>query len=234
MKAVRKQKPGQTNTDEIVESLRRAILEHKLIPGAKLSEDEVCAVFNVGRTIVRGVLQALAHENLVTIKRNRGAFVADPGVREAREVFEARALLEPRTAHSAALRATKKDVKTLRAHIAAEHAAIEAGDIGSAVYLSGLFHAAIADIADQSTIAAFIQSLVSRSSLIVALYWKRRNTLCESHAHHELIDAIANNDGPRAEALMQSHLVDLLSGLDLREKPTAPSSLKEALGSPSV
>lgn len=234
MKVDHKANQVHFNTDGIVESLRRAILEHKLTPGAKLSEDEVCAVFNVGRTIVRSALQTLAHENLVTIKRNRGAFVADPGVREAREVFEARALLEPRTAHSGALRATKKDVKTLRAHIAAEHAAIKSGDLGRAVYLSGLFHAAIADIADQSTIAAFIKSLVSRSSLVVALYWKRRNILCENHAHHELIDAISHNDGARAEALMQSHLVDLLSGLDLREKPATPSGLKEALGSLSV
>jgi len=224
-----KQNGTQTQADEIVESLRRAILEHKLAPGAKLSEEEVCGVFGVGRTIVRNALQTLAHQNLVTIKRNRGAFVADPGVREARDVFEARALLEPRTANSAAVRATEKDVDILKEHSAAEHSAIEAGDLGKAVYFSGLFHMAIADIADQPTIAAFISSLVSRSSLIVALYWKRRNTLCESHAHHELIDAISNHDGRRAEELMQSHLVDLLSGLDLREKPASSNSLREAL-----
>lgn len=224
-----KQNIAQPQTDEIVESLSRAILEHKLAPGAKLSEDQVCGIFGVGRTVVRNALQTLAHQNLVTIKRNRGAFVADPGVREAREVFEARALLEPRTAHSAAMRATETDIRILREHIAAEHAAIETGDIGKAVYLSGLFHTAIADTADQTTIAAFIRSLVSRSSLIIALYWKRRNALCESHAHHELIDAIANHDGQRAEELMQSHLVDLLSGLDLREKPESSSTLREAL-----
>ncbi|MER2509972.1 MAG: GntR family transcriptional regulator [Amaricoccus sp.] len=212
---------------EIARSLERAILEHRLPPGAKLSEDEVGEIFGAGRTVVRGALQSLAHRNLVTIKRNRGAFVARPDPREAREVFEARALLEPRTAHSAAGRATPAELRQLTAHIEAEHAALRSGDLGRAVYLSGLFHGAIAEIARQRTIAEFIAALVSRSSLIIALYWKRRDTLCESHAHHALMDAIAAGEGRLAEELMQSHLVDLLSGLDLTERRAAPRSLRD-------
>lgn len=215
--------------DGVTDALRLAILEHRLAPGAKLSEDEVGEIFGVGRTIVRAALQSLAHQDLVVIKRNRGAWVADPGPKEAREVFEARALLEPRTAHSAALRATPADVAVLRAHIAAEHAAVDLGDAGRAVYLSGLFHIAIARIADQATIAAFVTSLVSRSSLIVALYWRHRKALCESTAHHALMEAIAANDGMQAEAVMKSHLLDLLSDLDLREAADQPKSLREAL-----
>ena len=186
-------------------------------------------MFGVGRSIARTALQALAHEGLVTIIRNRGAFVADPGVREAREVFEARALLEPRTARSAAERATPAAVKLLHKHIAAEHQALQAGDLGKAVYLSGLYHMAIADLADQATIAAMISTLVARSSLIVALYWRRPQALCESHAHHALTDAIAAHDGARAEDLMKGHLVDLLANLDLREKPQIGGSLRDIL-----
>ena len=213
----------------VADALRQAILAHRVGPGAKLLEDEMCEVFGVGRTIVRGALQALAHEGLVTIIRNRGAFVADPGTREAREVFEARAMLEPRTARSAADRAGPAAIAHLRSHIAAEHAALQRGDLGQAVYLSGLFHNAIAEIADQRTIAAMIAVLVARSSLIVAIYWRKPQALCESHAHHALIDAIAAHDGARAEDLMKGHLLDLLTNLDLREKPQTAISLRQAL-----
>lgn len=216
-------------SDEVAAALRRAILAHRVGPGAKLVEDEVGEVFGVGRTIVRAALQSLAHQGLVTTIRNRGAFVADPGIREAREVFEARALLEPRTSRSAAERATKAAVAQLRTHIAAEHRALQEGDLGQAVYLSGLFHIEIAEMADQTTIAAMISTLVSRSSLIVALYWRRPQALCESHAHHALADAIAAGDGARAEDLMKGHLLDLLSNLDLREKPRTVGSLRQAL-----
>jgi DNA-binding GntR family transcriptional regulator len=213
----------------IAEEIARAILDRRIGPGAKLSEDEVGEVFGAGRTVTRAALQALAHQGLVELRRNRGAFVARPDPREAREVFEARALLEPRVARLAAGRATPADVALLRAHMAAEHAALAEGDGGLAVYLSGRFHLAIAEISDQKTIAALVATLVARSSLAIALYWKRRDALCETHAHDALVGAIAARDGLLAEELMTSHLVDLLSGLDLGPRPPAQSSLREAL-----
>jgi DNA-binding GntR family transcriptional regulator len=166
---------------------------------------------------------------LVELKRNRGAFVSQPTVREAREVFEARALLEPRTAHSAAERMTPEAVARLEAHIAAEHEALAEGEVGKALRLSGHFHIEISRIADQSTIAGFIERLVARSSLIIALYWKRQSALCEKHAHHALVDAFRRGDGQDAEELMKSHLLDIVSGLDLSETPKPTGSLKEIL-----
>jgi DNA-binding GntR family transcriptional regulator len=221
--------PSNPTSEQVADALRRAILAHRIGPGAKLVEDEVGEIFGVSRTIVRAALQSLAHQGLANIIRNRGAFVADPGVREAREVFEARALLEPRTSRSAAERATPQAVAGLHRHIKAEHQALEAGDLGQAVYLSGMFHVAIADMADQTTIAAMITSLVSRSSLIVALYWNRPQAICESHAHHALADAIGAGDGALAEDLMKGHLLDLLSNLDLRDKTKPTVSLRRAL-----
>ncbi|MBU2891431.1 GntR family transcriptional regulator [Celeribacter halophilus] len=219
----------ESGSTRVAESLAMAIHEHRLSPGMKLSEDEVGEIYGVSRTVVRAALQQLAHDRLVELKRNRGAFVAQPSVKEAHEVFEARALLEPRTAKSAAERATPEDIKVLQNHIDEEHEALEAGDTGRALNLSGMFHIEIARIADQTTIADFITQLVSRSSLIIALYWQRRTALCESHAHDALIKALARHDGAAAEELMQHHLLDLLTSLDLRDQPSVPRSLKEAL-----
>lgn len=221
--------PHENTAESIAQDLALAIHEHRLSPGAKLSEDEVGEIFGVSRTVVRAALQRLGHDRLVELRRNRGAFVAQPSIKEAREVFEARALLEPRTAHSAARRVTDADAARLRAHIQAEHEALAAGNLGRALYLSGLFHVEIARIADQATVEAFITQLVARSSLIIALYWQRRTALCESHAHHALLDALVRHDSPRAEELMKHHLLDLLSSLDLRNSDSAPRSLREAL-----
>ena len=66
----------------IADQLAIAIHEHRLAPGAKLSEDEVGEVFGVSRTVVRAALQILAHDKMVDLKRNRGAFVAQPSVKE--------------------------------------------------------------------------------------------------------------------------------------------------------
>lgn len=216
-------------SDAVILDLERAIHEHRLPPGTKLGEDELGDAYGISRTIVRAALLALSHRHLVELKRNRGAFVAQPSIREAREVFEARALLEPRTAHSAATRMTEMDLALLKTNIRNEHAALDAGENGRALFLSGQFHIEIARIADQSTIETFISELISRSSLIIALYWRRRAALCETQAHHALLDAFANRDAALAEQLMKSHLLDLVASLDLRNVTQPPTSLREAL-----
>ena len=213
----------------VADGLSRAIHELRIQPGAKLTAEEIGEIYGVSRTVVRAALQRLAHERLVEIRRHRGAFVSSPDRKEAAEVFEARALLEPRTARSAAERAAPADIALLRRHIAAEHAALDAGDAGRALRLSGQFHVELARIADQGTIARFIEALVARSSLSIALYARRPSARCERHAHDALIEAVASGDGSGAEDLMRSHLVDLHSMLDLRAAGDVPRGLREAL-----
>ena len=215
--------------DMLAQKIEEAVCDHRLQPGSKLPEEELASIYGVGRTVVRSALQLLKHRQLVEIQRNRGAFVAAPSTREAWEIFEARALLEPRTANSAAVRAQRKDIRKLKRHIDREHAALAAGEIGRAVHLSGQFHIELSLIADQATIAQMISSLIARSSLIIALYWRRRDALCESHAHHALLEALERNDGPQAEELMKGHLLDIRSSLDLTDRPTITRSLRDAL-----
>lgn len=213
----------------IIDGLQQAILEHRLAPGTKLSEDEVGEVYGVGRTIVRSALQSLAHSQLVTIEKNRGAFIARPTTKEAHEVFEARALIEPRVAAMAAKRIDGLALSTLSEHIVAEHSAMDANDKGKALALSGEFHLEIAKIAGHEVFTNFVQSLVKRSSLIIALYGKRSDTTCESHSHDALMNAFSDADAVAAEEVMRSHIVDLHSGLDLSPKETKSQSLAEAL-----
>ncbi|MEM9355093.1 MAG: GntR family transcriptional regulator [Pseudomonadota bacterium] len=216
---------------QIFEHLQAAIVEHRLVPGAKLPEDELCAFFGVSRTQVRSALHALAHSGLLTIERHRGAFVAKPSPSEATEVFEARALIEPHIAGLAARRATADDIGYLRDHVRTEHEALAAGDISKSLSLSGRFHIAIADIAGHELLGEFVRSLVSKSSLIIALYWRNRDTTCESHSHTALIDAFEAQDVTRAADIMKDHIVELRDGLDLTERNAPTTSLAELLSS---
>lgn len=225
----RKQKDRGDKAIDIADALRRAIFEHRIFPGTKLSEDEVGDLFGVSRTIVRAALHSLAHSELVTIEKNRGAFVAKPSTLEAREVFEARALIEPKVARMAAERITKEHLTRLRSHLDAEHAAKGSGDKGYALSLSGDFHLEIAAIAAHEVYSQFVRTLVSRSSLIIALYWKRPDTTCESHSHHALLEAFESQDALAAEEVMLSHIIDLRSGLDLSDRPDQVLSLADAI-----
>lgn len=102
-------------------NLRSAIVAHRIQPGRKLAEDELASVYGVSRTIVRSALQALAHDRLVNLEPNRGAFVAQPTAEEARQVFDARALIEPHLAALAADRAEPAQLADLRHQIEEEN-----------------------------------------------------------------------------------------------------------------
>ena len=227
MRSITKEKSA--TAEEITAQLTDAVHEHRLKPGAKLREDEVCDVFGVSRTVVRQALRSMAFEGLLTIEKNRGAFVSKPSLKEAHEVFQARALLEPSTARAAAERTKPDDIALLEKHVREEHEAVDQDQPGQALKLSGDFHLEIARIADQQTIEQFLKQLVSRSSLVIALYWKRRSALCENNAHHALVDALRTHDGAAAEELMKGHLLDIYSQLDLREYDEGSTSLKDAL-----
>lgn len=213
----------------VYSGLLTAILDHRLPPGTRLPEDEIGASFGASRTIVRAALQALAHERVVVVEPNRGAQVAHPTVEEARQVFEVRSLLEPRAAALAAGRATRTDIAALRRHLKEEQAALAADDRHRAIALSAAFHIRIAEIAAHQILEGFIRELTSRSSLVVALYWHRRDTICERHAHTALVDAIGSGAAESAADLMRSHLVDVLSGLDFSRTPPQPRSLAALL-----
>jgi DNA-binding GntR family transcriptional regulator len=214
---------------QVYDALKDAILSHRLAPGTKLPEDELASIYGVGRSVIRAALQALAHDHLARLEPNRGAFVAQPSKQEAREIFEARALIEPRVAALAAAVADEDDIALLKAHLEEEEVAVRTGRESDAIALSARFHMALAEIADHSTFHGMVEKLVSRSSLIIALYWRRRDTTCETHAHHDLVEAIARKDAQNAAELMRSHLVDLLSGLDLSLGEKQSQSLAAAL-----
>jgi len=213
----------------VYREILRAILDHRLPPGTRLPEDEVGAVYGASRTIVRSALEALSHEGVVSIEPNRGAAVAHPTVAEARAVFEARQLIEPRVAATAAERAVEADIAMLRRQMEAEHDALHAGDHRRAIVLSGDFHNSIAAIAGQPVFAAFVRELVVRSSLILSLYWRRREATCATPAHGALIAALAAGRSVEAARLMDEHIADLLDGLDLSERETRPVSLADML-----
>src|SRR3954464_15945973 len=83
-----------STTHVIVESLTRAIVEHKLQPGTKLAEQKLADHFGVPGLVVRQALFHLAQNTLVRMERPGGAFVAARTVEEARDVFQVRRMLD--------------------------------------------------------------------------------------------------------------------------------------------
>jgi len=197
---------------QMYERIVSAILDHRLPPGTKLVEDRLASAFGVSRTRVRPVLVRLANEQVVTLTPNRGATVTQPTEEEAREVFEARRLIEPRLVELFVQRATPAAVGRLRALTEEEEVARSAGDLRRAVRLTGGFHLAIAEGSGHQTLGRVLRELVSRTSLVVMAYSpmqpaeREQAAACGCREHHALIDAIRLGDAKEAMRRMVDHL----------------------------
>ncbi len=212
---------------EIYERIVGAIIEHRLPPGTQLIEEKLAAVFGVTRSRVRTVLARLAHEKLVTLHRNRGAFVAAPSVDEARDVFGARRLLEPGLLEGVIERATARDIASLRAHVRKEHAARAANDRRAIIRLSGEFHLLLARIAGNALVLEMLKELSSLTCLIIILYDAPALPACPHEEHGGIIDAIEARDLARAGDLMLKHLDHVESSLRLVSEQSAEIDLQE-------
>ena len=216
--------------DAICEKLLTAIFEHRLPPGTKLGEDRLAGIFGVSRARIRSVLPRLAHEGVVRLEPNRGAFVAKPSVAEARDVFETRRILEPAIAQKLALdRGRRSDLAPLRQHVAAEARARANGDTRAVVRLSGEFHVLLAERSGNDVLAKAMRELASLTCLIIALYDKPSVPSCLGEEHGLIVDALAAGDGDRAARLMTEHLNHVEGNLDLVLPDDAPVDLEAAL-----
>ncbi|NML17323.1 GntR family transcriptional regulator [Azohydromonas caseinilytica] len=201
--------------DEIVDKISAAILEHRLLPGTKLGEDRLATIFGTSRARIREVLARLAHDQVVELVPQRGAFVAKPTREQAQDVFEARRLIEPGVLRR--LVATIDDVKQqrLRRHLDLEADARRREDKRAIVRLSGEFHVLLAELAGNSALLRSMRELSTLTCLIISLYDAPTATSCRADEHEEIVAAIKRGDVEAAQSLMLHHLDHIESSLDL-------------------
>ena len=194
------------STEVIVERITTAVLEQRLPLGAKLGEEKLCAAFGVSRTKVRQALNRLARSKLVVLKPRRGAFLAEPTHEEARQIFQARWVIESEIFEQFTKSATEADLAALERHNEAERRAIESNDAPLRNRLLGTFHVRIAEMVGNKVLAEIVTDLVTRSSLITLLLQSAQAASCSSDDHRMLIEAFRARKVPLVRKLLHEHL----------------------------
>lgn len=206
-----------TQDDVVYAHIFDAILEQRLAPGTKLSEEALGEIFGVSRTIIRRALSRLAHEQVVLLRPNRGAVVAEPSLEEARQISFARRIVERAITELAVEHATAEQIANLQHLVDEEQACFDKGDRGSGIRLSGEFHLQLALMANNAPLLNFQRSLVSQTSLIIARYESGNRSHCSYDEHNQLIEAIKKRDKEKAVELMMHHLDHIDHKLNLQD-----------------
>ncbi|MBC7499045.1 MAG: GntR family transcriptional regulator [Herminiimonas sp.] len=221
--------PIVLGSEQFYQKIQQAIFEHRLPPGTQLVEERLVEISGLSRTKIRLVLTRLAHEKLVTLIPNRGAFIASPSVDEAREVFFIRRLLEPGVSTLLCQAASPAQIRKLRQHIQKEAKARDRNDRVAIIRLAGEFHVLLAELAGNAMLVRMMRELTAQTCLVITLYDSPNMPSCPQHHHSEIIDAIEARDASRAGSRMVDHLRHVEQALRLEDNVKGALDLRAIL-----
>lgn len=191
--------------DQAYVALRELIVSLELPPGAPIKEPELVARLGIGRTPVREALKRLAQERFVEVFPRRGMVVTTVDVRDLSRLCEVRLALEPEAARLAAERATQADLDEFAA-LSAELASRRRRDEKALIALDRRIHAAIYRASHNHFLEETLEEYFTHALRIWMLALEKTELGAAVHAHAGLIEAIARGQGPRAAALMRTHV----------------------------
>ena len=207
--------------DDVVDRLVTAVALGLYVPSQQLpTERELATMLGVSRSSVRGALQQLTASGYLEVRRGRkgGYFVlADWGPTSAErvrrqlvanwgefeQIFDARTLIEPLIARTAAERRTPEDEQTIRAAL---QAYLDAPDHDASRRADGSLHLAIATATQNPILVGISMDLRTKISLnLGAEPYTDEVRRIAIRQHQELVAAVTDGRADEAAAIAAVH-----------------------------
>lgn len=157
----------------IYSDIWNAVIDRKLLPGARLEESVLCEIYGVSRTIVRKVMVILEQAGIVSLPLNRGAFIAVPTPRDALELLETVTTMLGHVATRLASdpsRITPMQRQLLAAHVEAERLAATEHNFQNSRRLRAEYGTLLGLIHGNHILAATLERDTMRFTLALAAY----------------------------------------------------------------
>jgi DNA-binding GntR family transcriptional regulator len=191
----------------VFETLREAIIGGILGPGERLMEAQLAEELGVSRTPVREAIRKLELEGFVAMIPRRGAYVAGISLKDITDVFEVRGALEALATVLAAERITEKELEELERILVRKAELIEQQNIPLFIESDIKFHEILYQSSRNQRLIQILTNLQDEvhrfRSVSLAYPGRMREALDE---HRKVVEALADRDVARAEALAWEHI----------------------------
>ena len=188
-------------SQSVASELREAISSGEFQPGEQLSEVKAAERFNCSRNTLRESFTRLAAERIVERIPNRGVFLATPDADYIRDLFAARAAIEPAAVRWGAF-ADAPSLVTLTSS-AFDYAA--RGEHQEVSAINQRFHRTLVAALGSPTLNEQMDNLLARMRLTFLLAIPRYPQLHADHIQGNITLATLIADGKRHEAATLSH-----------------------------
>jgi len=205
---------GEPLSAQVLRSLRGAIVEGRLAPGAAINEAQLSKQLGVSRAPLREALRSLEKEGLVASVPYRGAIVTPLTERGIEELQGFRRLVETFAAEQVVARVGDGEIEALGEIVAEMERCAAAGDLGCMNAADVRFHTRIIELSGNGLLLDVWQGYVSRIRRALALR-NRANSDLPSFVvmHRRLVDALKARDLDAVERCYDTHGADITVAL---------------------
>ena len=200
----------RTITEEVVEFIRKAILEGHFIKNQQITESRLSEDFNVSRAPVREALRELANKGLVTHHPNRGYFLREFSIDETEEVCMVRCALEKMAVKLVIERASDDEINSLAAIVNEMIGELDEAPVEQHSSLNDYkFHQMLCVLAKHKCLYDYWSLMADQTSLAISSINRSFEAAGTGFVggHQSILDSIRSRDVQKAEKLIEGHIL---------------------------
>lgn len=199
----------------VFKKLRKDILAGRYAANEELKEKSIGEELGVSRTPVREALRQLELEGLVSIIPNKGAYVVGVTLKDVRDIYEIRSMLEGLCAKWAAEYITKEQLAELEEiiYLSEFHAAKENWE--QILELDNRFHELLYESSHSKELMHVLKDYHQYVQRL------RKNTLthpervkASTEEHKSIAEALRRHDAALAQTNALNHILSTISNMD--------------------
>lgn len=188
-------------------TIKEAILKHEIVPGQKLSHEELVVKLEISQTPIREALTRLAQEGYVTRLTNRGYRVSEMTAGEVSEFFGLRQALESFCLGEAVHRITPEGISALEQNLKTYRKAVsQNAPLIERYIINKDFHMRIAQIAGNNVIFRVLDDACEKLLLKRRIEGVSQGGFMIAREHGDILQAIKRRDVEKARQVMRVHL----------------------------
>ena len=215
-----------SQTDVVIQELKRLVVEGVLGPGSRLPiEKELAAQLGVSRGSLREGVRALVHLGVLETRQGDGTYVTELDAgrllsplgflaelpTNAAELLGVRRILEAESAALAALSIDDEALEFLAEALARADSALKPSgtDVEAFLDADADFHIRIARSTGNSALAALIENLIGRTerTRVIRAMSERGAVRSTQTEHYAILAQLKRHDPQRARIRMEAHLL---------------------------
>jgi len=193
------------------QKIRQTIISGDLKPGDIINIDELCLRFGTSKTPTREALVVLTHEQFLESLPRIGYMVTKPSIRDVKEMFHVRTILEVDAIGLAVDYITDEDIECLERNNLEEKqiSASQASRIirPKAFLLNQEFHMTIARASGNSILSSLIQQQLEMVEQALSL----DPYISDSSQHEIILSSLKERKKTLCQEAMKTHLQTTLS-----------------------